>query len=127
MRDFSSRCYAIVRAYVVEAADRLAADGRLDHPDDVFMLSMHELVDLARGNVSGTTLARAIEFRRAMYEGYRDLNPPHELGGGVTQATASSTSADGCEQLFRLACSPGVVEGTARVIRALDQISQLRP
>jgi phosphohistidine swiveling domain-containing protein/thymidylate kinase len=127
MRDFSSRCYAIVRTYVVEAAARLAADGRLNHPDDVFMLSMHELVDLARGNVSGAALAPAIRFRRAMYEGYRDLNPPHELGGGVTQATGPSTSADGRARLFGLACSPGAVEGTARVIRALDQISELRP
>ncbi|MBB4854236.1 phosphohistidine swiveling domain-containing protein [Mycobacteroides chelonae] len=120
MREFSSQAYAIVRAYVVEAGLRLARDGHLADPCDVFMLSVHELADLAQSRRGSGTLTRNIAFRRAMYEGYRDLTPPHELGGGA----APISSASG--ELAGLGCSPGIAEGTARVIASLSDIGELR-
>ncbi|MFI7664911.1 aminotransferase class III-fold pyridoxal phosphate-dependent enzyme [Nocardia sp. NPDC049526] len=123
MREFSSQCYAIVRAYVVEAGVRLAAAGTLEQADDVFQLSIHELCDLAAGRVEISTLAPQIAYRRAVYAGYRDLVPPHELGGGVT-VDAVREIGDG--DLTGLGCSPGIAEGTARVITSLADIDQLR-
>ncbi|WP_084489117.1 aminotransferase class III-fold pyridoxal phosphate-dependent enzyme [Nocardia niwae] len=123
MREFSSQCYAVVRAYVVEAGIRLAAAGALEHADDAFQLTIHELTDLVAGRVQAAGLASVIAYRRAMYAGYRDLTPPHELGGGVTVAAVRAV-ADG--DLSGLGCSPGVAEGTARVITALADIGRLR-
>lgn len=123
MREFSSQCYAIVRAYVVEAGVRLAAAGTLEHADDAFQLSIHELSDLVAGRVEIAELAPRIAYRRAMYAGYRDLTPPHELGGGVTVGAVREIG-DG--DLTGLGCSPGVAEGTARVITSLADIEQLR-
>ncbi|MEV5832583.1 aminotransferase class III-fold pyridoxal phosphate-dependent enzyme [Nocardia sp. NPDC052112] len=123
MREFSAQCYAIVRAYVVEAGVRLAAAGTLEHADDVFQLSIHELSDLVAGRVDISTLAPQIAYRRAVYAGYRDLVPPHELGGGVTVG-AIREIGDG--DLTGLGCSPGITEGTARVITSLADIDQLR-
>ncbi len=120
MREFSSQAYAIVRAYVVEAGLRLARDGRLSDPRDVFMLSIHELADLAQSRHGSGTLTRSIAFRRAMYEGYRDVTPPHELGGDTVAAPPVSGGLAG------LGCSPGVAEGTARVIASLSDIGELR-
>ncbi|MEV6426671.1 aminotransferase class III-fold pyridoxal phosphate-dependent enzyme [Nocardia sp. NPDC051463] len=123
MREFSSQCYAIVRAYVVEAGVRLVAAGTIEHADDVFQLSIHELTDLAAGRIEAAVLAPQIAYRRAVYAGYRDLVPPHELGGGVTVG-AIREIGDG--DLTGLGCSPGIAEGTARVITALADIGQLR-
>lgn len=124
MREFSSQCYAIVRAYVVEAGRRLTDDGRLAAESDVFMLSIHELADLIDGRRSAGDISARIAFRRAMYAGYRDICPPHELGGGITgQQPAPGSEAD----LIGLGCSPGVVEGVARVVLSLADISLLRP
>ncbi|WP_069163740.1 aminotransferase class III-fold pyridoxal phosphate-dependent enzyme [Nocardia altamirensis] len=123
MRDHSARCYAIVRAYVVEAGSRLAADGCLAAPDEVFMLSMHELAELARTRSAAPDLAEQLRYRRAMYDGYRDLIPPHELGRGITAVPVARGSDSA---LTGLGCSPGVVEGTVRVLTSLRDIGQLR-
>jgi len=125
MREFSSQCYAILRAYVVEAGRRLAADGRLARESDIFMLSIHELADLIQGRAAAGEVAGRISFRRAMYEGYRDISPPHELGGGIAEHSTTALARVGT-QLSGLGCSPGVVEGTARVVPSLADISQLR-
>ncbi|WP_028479705.1 aminotransferase class III-fold pyridoxal phosphate-dependent enzyme [Nocardia sp. CNY236] len=122
MREFSSQYYAVVRAYVVEAGTRLAATGALEHADDVFQLTIHELSDLVGGKVTAADLGSTIAYRRAMYAGYRDLTPPHELGGGVTVAAPTAEGGD----LSGLGCSPGVAEGTARVITSLANIDELR-
>uniref|UniRef100_UPI001461473A aminotransferase class III-fold pyridoxal phosphate-dependent enzyme n=1 Tax=Nocardia higoensis TaxID=228599 RepID=UPI001461473A len=123
MREFSSQCYAIVRAYVVEAGVRLAAAGTLEDAEDVFQLTIHELSDLVGGRVEISAPAGDIAYRRAMYHGYRDLIPPHELGGGVTVGAVRDIG-DG--DLSGLGCSPGVAEGVARVITSLADIDQLR-
>ncbi|MEV0251091.1 aminotransferase class III-fold pyridoxal phosphate-dependent enzyme [Nocardia sp. NPDC050712] len=123
MREFSARCYAIVRAYVVEAGRRCAAAGALDGPDDVFLLTVHELAEL--GGTSGSTaeFSALIAYRRAMYQGYRDLVPPHELGAGI--APVAVEAGDG-SLLRGLGCSPGVVEGPVRVLTSLRDIGRLR-
>ena len=125
MRQFSSQCYAIVRAYVVEAGRRFSANGTLARESDIFMLSIQEIAELAEGRLSAGDVAGRIAFRRAMHEGYRDIEPPHELGGGIGDQAASRRSNDG-GGLSGLGCSPGVVVGTARVVRTLADIGQVR-
>jgi phosphohistidine swiveling domain-containing protein/thymidylate kinase len=123
MRQFSAQCYAVVRAYVVEAGRRLAQRGMLSIADDAFMLSASELVDVVRGQ---RVHLPTVPFRRAMYEGYRDLEPPHELGTGIAPVTDTATDT-GVSGIRGLACSPGVIEGTARVCRSLRNIDAVRP
>jgi phosphohistidine swiveling domain-containing protein/thymidylate kinase len=124
MRQFSAQCYAIVRAYVVEAGARLASRGVIARPDDVFMLSAPELADLVDAAAPACTdLLDTIGFRRAMYDGYRDLQPPHELGAGIGPV---SNDFDG-NALHGLGCSPGTVEGVARVVHSLRDINVLGP
>jgi phosphohistidine swiveling domain-containing protein len=125
MREFSSQCYAILRAYVVEAGRRFEADGRLACEADIFMLSIHEIADLAAGRLTGADVVGPIEFRRAMYDGYRDISPPHELGGGIADDAAPGGARD-AHDLIGLGCSPGVVEGVVRVVSSLAEIGQLR-
>ena len=125
MREFSSQCYAIVRAYVVEAGRRLAADGQLARESDIFMLSIHDVADLVEGRITGGDVADRIAYRWAMYEGYRDISPPHELGSGIAEHSTSGVSRDSAD-LSGLGCSPGVVDGVARVVPSLAEVGQLR-
>lgn len=128
MREYSTKTYAIVRAYVVEAATRFVRRGLLSRPDDIFMLSIEEVRDLVEGRLSISDTQARVEFARAMYEGYRDFPAPNEFGRGVSQRSASSqvTEVDGRRALVGLGCSPGVVEGTVRVIGSLDEIGRLK-
>lgn len=124
MRQVSTQCYAIVRAWAVEAGRRFADEGRLDRAEDVFMLDADELVSLARGEPL-PDLAERVAFRRAMYEGYRDLSPPPELGRALRPSDPAKTG-DGSTVLTGLGCSPGVAEGTVRVIGSLAELGELR-
>ncbi|ADG97813.1 pyruvate phosphate dikinase PEP/pyruvate- binding protein [Segniliparus rotundus DSM 44985] len=129
MRELSAQAYAVVRSYLVEAGSRLAACGALGDPDDVFMLSASELADLAAARLDssasdlpGSDVAATVRYRRALYDGYRDCEPPHELGSGVQELAARGTG----DCLTGLGCSPGQVEGTARVVHSLREIDSLR-
>lgn len=124
MRQVSTQCYAVVRAWVVEAGRRFADEGRLERPGDVFMLETSELIALARGD-EPPELADRIAFRRAMYEGYRDFSPPPELGRALRPSQPGGEGDRG-EVLTGLGCSPGIAEGTVRVIGSLAELGELR-
>jgi phosphohistidine swiveling domain-containing protein len=121
MRKFSTQTYAIVRAYTIEAGQRLARLGKIATPDDVFMLEVEEVVALGKGSLE---IESRIGYRRKMYDGYRDFVPPNELGRGV-EARSEASYADG-SALVGLGCSAGIVEGTVRVIATLDEVGELR-
>ncbi|EIA24858.1 Putative pyruvate phosphate dikinase, partial [Candidatus Arthromitus sp. SFB-2] len=129
MREYSSRCYYVVRLYILEGARRLAKAGKLRSPEEVFLLHARELTDLGLNTIMSDSLRKAIDYRDLMYRGYREFLPPNELGGGVAQRTEESfheRAEDGSLVLKGLGCSPGEVEGTIRIIDSLDQIDHLQ-
>ena len=85
MREYSTRAYNVVRRYVIEAGLRLHRMGYLSDADDVFMLYTEEVVAAARPGEDPARIRELTHFRRLMYRGYRDLEPPGELGRDVTQ------------------------------------------
>lgn len=124
MRQFSTQTYAVVRAYTVEAGKRLAKAGKLEAPEDVFMLDVDELVPLSQGSFAPEEAQKRVRVRRKLYDGYRDFVPPNELGRGVV-ARDEASYVEG-SALVGLGCSAGVVEGVVRVIASLDEVDQLR-
>jgi len=128
MRHYSTQCYDIVRRYLLEAGRRLAAAGVLPSAQAIFMLDLDDLRSVARAPAPSAERDALIAYRQQMYDGYRTLTPPNELGRGVSAAVASAgtASADGRLLLTGLGCSPGVAEGKARIIRSLDEVSSLQ-
>ena len=128
MRIYSTQCYAVVRAYLVEAGRRLAAAQRIDRDDDLFMLSIDQIRDLVEGRLDNAAARAEIAFRRAMYDGYRAFAAPNELGASVEQRARASyvKEIDGKRVLAGLGCSPKQVEGTVRVVASLDEIHLIR-
>ena len=63
---------------------------------------------------------------RAYYESFRNFQPPNELGQRFdAERAATHTTADG--GIRGVGASPGIVEGTARVIDGLPDIGRLQP
>jgi phosphohistidine swiveling domain-containing protein len=125
MREYSTRCYALLRLYVLEAGARLAARGLIDAAEQVFMLWPDELVAIGEAGALSDELRATLELRTKYYRGYRDFPAPNEFGAGVSQLSADTV--DGARVLRGLGCSAGVVEGTVRVVQDLDEVHLLRP
>ena len=120
-----TRVFGRVRRIVVEAGRRLAAEGRLHAPADVFYLQIDEILGVVEGTVTTANLAALAEVRRAEYDRYRAEPAPADrfetrgavwIGHDFQAPSKTDASAQG-ESRRGLGCSPGIVEGRARVIR----------
>jgi pyruvate,water dikinase len=146
---FTTRFFGKIR----EFGGLLARQGVLAEAEDVFQLH-HTEVDQALADVSlawaagGTPLGAAhfgpiIAERKQMLEAMRAWSPPPAIGPvpealndpavrmlwGITAqtlATWSATAASDSAEIHGYAASRGVVEGTARVLRSVNDIGQIR-
>jgi pyruvate,water dikinase len=138
---------------VREFGQILVNGGFLDDAEDIFFLHRFEvhsaLYDLCTGWATGTPArgpsywpAEVAERKRIM-DVLRQWSPPPALGVapeqitepftvmlfGVTTATVKmwlDGGSDDANELRGIAASPGVAEGPARVITAVDQLDQVR-
>lgn len=128
MREYSTRTYHVVRRFALEAGRRLQRTGHLADADDVFMLHTDEIVAAARANDDTARVRELTRFRRLMYRGYRGLEPPGELGRGVTQrAHATASDASDLVVLQGIGCSAGIITAPVRLVTALEQADTLKP
>ena len=128
-----TRAYGIVRRMFRAMGRRLAADGVLADPADVFYLELAELDLLAKGKCDGATLRRAVHERRSIYDRYRQMpDPPEHIDSSEPTQEDGSPALDsgvvagsGAENtLTGLGASPGVVEGQAIVLLNPDQAAE---
>jgi pyruvate,water dikinase len=144
---FTTQFFAKIR----EFGELLARYGVLVEAEDVFQLH-HSEVDQALADVmlawaaggkplGGAHFQPIIAERKRMLEVLRDWSPPPAIGPvpealndpavrmlwGVTGETLATWAAagDGTE-IHGYAASPGVVEGTARVLRSVNDIGEIR-
>jgi pyruvate,water dikinase len=135
-----------VRRASLELGARLAAEGRIERPDDLFFLFKPELYDVIEGGAANwPNLAAMIPDRRAYFEEWRRRGPelPTMLGtipdsvpdpimievfglSGHFLETLKGGAAEVTE-LRGFPASKGVVEGTARVITTVTEISKVQP
>jgi pyruvate,water dikinase len=125
MRDRSSRVYAFVRAWTVEAGRRLAAAGGLASPDDVWHLRREEVLAGLDGTLPAALLRRRAHDGLRMIRSFRNFENPNEIGSSHGFAPRAST-ANG-KVLHGSACSPGLVRGPARVVRRIEDAGRIRP
>ncbi len=146
---FTTTFFAKIR----EFGQLLASNGVLTGAEDVFQLH-HSEVDQALADVmlawaagskplGGAHFQPIIAERKRMLDVLKDWSPPPAIGPvpealndpavrmlwGVTAETlatwAAAASGDGA-QIHGYAASPGVVEGTARVLRSVNEIGEIR-
>jgi phosphohistidine swiveling domain-containing protein len=111
MRSYSTRAYYLLRLGLLEFAKRLGLEG-----NQIFMLELHELKHKL---LHPESKLPDIATRELLYRAYRDFKAPNEFGGAIQAHGLSSSGLKG------LGCSPGVFEGTARVIFDIHQTLEL--
>jgi phosphohistidine swiveling domain-containing protein len=101
MRDLSSRMYHLIRRHV------LAIAGKHGWGDDIFFMSVEEILSHDRSNV---------ERARERYESFRHFKAPNEIGSRFKFDTVPAQGA------WRgIGASRGTVRGTARVARNIEE------
>ncbi|MPY96186.1 MAG: hypothetical protein GEV08_24915 [Acidimicrobiia bacterium] len=128
---------AIVRRFALHIGRRLADQGLISSPEDVFYLFRDELTDTLRHHVDRRQLTAQ---RRAEMAAWAEVTPPPTLGtppppaedpfmDAITVRLLGITPPDDGPQdrdvLKGVAGSPGVVTGTARVVRSLAEAAVL--
>lgn len=117
MRDCSTRVYFWVRKCVLEVAKRL------DWNEDIFNLKDFQLLDLVEGRV---TLAQAKEFafeNKKYCDGFLKYKAPNEIGSPWSGKKKVSRKNQE-NQMLGIGASQGVVTGTARVLKSLNQVNE---
>jgi len=121
-----TRIFGYARRVFRAMGSSLAATGHLDHADDVFFLTLEELLAIAEGSAVGGNIKGLVGLRRAERDAAARLPEPPEriLARGSVIDTASRLASvrkveDGEGETERrgTACGGGVVIGIARVIR----------
>jgi phosphohistidine swiveling domain-containing protein len=132
----------LLRLPALAVGRRLAQAGVLVEANDVFFLYLDELEGAAR--LSGPETQALVTKRKADFERWHALFPPPFLGPPPRpeNVTAQSTPAlryvryasDGIvgeqsqrEVITGIGASRGIVSGTARIIRSLEEAARLRP
>ena len=103
------------RPWVQELGRRLAAEGALVAPDDVWMLRLTELRDAVAAKVTARTLKGRVTKRAAERTALRGMEIPLVFTLPV-DATPIAKPAEAATRFTGLAVSPGVATGRARII-----------
>lgn len=123
MRDCSSWMYALVRRIALELGRRLTERGVLDCDDDVFLLRADDAAAAFVGTLAVDEARRRVARGRRVMRGFRNFKNPNEVGARHDVAPRARAATDGA--LSGIACSPGHVEGPARVAATLDEARAL--
>ena len=128
---------AHVRLVLIAIGKKLVEEGHLDLPDDVLFLRYNELRMLI-GNADALDARSLVAQRRAEREAAMKLQPrnwvgtvtpsqlafPYLVNWGYPDRFYQERSADDA-RITGIAGSPGVVEGTARVVMTIDEFDDV--
>ena len=128
---------ATFRRFLLSIGARLVRNGAVDHRNDVFFLYVDEVRDALQ---SGGDKRDLVAQRHATFDAAARIVPPDHLGA-PTPFNADPLFVAIIDKMFGLlpiepsidpdvirgiAASPGTVQGTARVVRTLEEASKLR-
>jgi pyruvate,water dikinase len=128
---------AHLRLVLMAIGRTLVAEGRLDRPDDVMFLRYNELRILI-GDPAAIDARALVAQRRAERDEARKVHPRNWIGTATPSQLAfpylvnwgyperfNQEQAAEAARIAGIAGSPGVVEGTARVVRTIDEFDEV--
>lgn len=119
MRFARTRVYGIARALFRRIGAILAAEGLLVRSDDVFYLTIPDIVRFAEGTGAGEPLRALVALRKGLYASYGDPPPDRFTTTGIpcrASARAVVPAATGTTSLRGTGCSSGRVNGAVRIV-----------
>jgi pyruvate,water dikinase len=128
---------AAFRRFLLSVGARLVRKGALNNRNDVFFLYLDEVRDALR---SGADKCGLVAERRATFDAAAKIVPPDHLGAPTPfnadplfvaiidkmQGLLPNEPSTDPNVISGIAASPGTVQGTARVVRTLEEASKLR-
>ena len=120
---------ALLRLPCLEAGVRLRKAGMVENRDDIFFITMEELLD-SLGNVGGKDLKNRVGARKLLRRHQMALKPPMSVGGdseGAPVGDYDPSATDDVSSLSGTPASSGVVTGIARVIPSSEVVPDLKP
>ena len=129
------------RQILLEIGRRLAEAGIIDVRDDVFYLYLNELKEVVARQAGDQELHSLIDERKAIEQRFAALTPPPMLGTFPSDPPPDDSisrmflkiegntppPSEVPNELRGNAGSPGVVQGTAKVVRVLAEAQKLEP
>lgn len=116
------RYFELYREAILEEAQKLSEKGILKQKEDVFYLTLDELIRLLENRLAGDEAIRRIDRRKEEEKVYRNFTPPRIITsegetfhGGMENKDAPPGA------LVGIPASAGVVEGYVKVIRRLEE------
>lgn len=128
MRFARTKIYGLLRQLLNAVGASLVRERIIDTPDDIYYLTIDEVWDYVKGTAVTTNLRGLIDLRKSEFEGYRqsEAQPDdHFETYGMAynrncfnnpEQVSEPETEDG--SLRGIGCSPGSVEGVARVIHS---------
>jgi phosphohistidine swiveling domain-containing protein len=118
------QCVDVARAAASALGEQLAAGGALSEPEDVFMLTLGELL----APVPPGGFREPVAVRRALHDEYRMLDVPDLFNGvPVPFSIADGAVGEAAERVTGAPVSAGIVDGVARVVLDPETDEQLEP
>nr|BFD68282.1 phosphoenolpyruvate synthase [Bdellovibrio sp. HAGR004] len=119
-----TRIYGIARTIFQSIGEDLAALGALDHPRDIFWLTIEEVFGIYNGTLPSFNLKAIVELRKKDYAVFGEETDPRVLTRGavywnnqfIKEEELPASSETGDWDLKGLPCCPGVLEGVVKVI-----------
>ena len=127
-----------MRVVLISIGKKLVKEGVLDQPDDVIFLKYNELRYLL-GDLKGYDARSIVKKRREERKASYKFRPADFIGTatesqlafpylnlwGFPEKLTRAKAEKG--QVTGLAASPGVIEGTAKVVMSIDEFDQVNP
>ncbi len=108
----------MIKRAILEEADKLVADGILDHPEEVFWFSLQEIKEIIE---TQRVDRNVITMRKEKFQHDAKLTPPRVITGEGEIITVKPGVHVPPGALAGSPVSAGVVEGRARVILKLEE------
>lgn len=122
--------YEVIRNIYLRRGDELRKKGLLTDRDDIFFLTMGESAACVDGSLSRDVLGPLLDRRKQEYNRAKDRGEGELVAceaGEAEELSAHDFPNRGGTPLVGIGCSPGVVEGIARVLKSLSEIDDMKP
>jgi rifampicin phosphotransferase len=128
LRLMRTRVFGVARDIYRAIGSRLHESGVLEHPDDIYYLTVDEIAAFQEGRAVTTDLAGLVGVRRAERQRNEEREAPNRvlstgspyLSVPLTAEPEDRASSEPGNVLKGLGCCAGVVEAPVRVIVSLD-------
>ncbi len=127
MRPLLSLVHYHCHRFFAEQGRRWAEQGYLERPEDIFILTLDQVLAALDGRLSSEEARDWVRKYKRMKRCYRNFEPPLTIGQGLRSGLPEVPSKVAVRRTFKgVACSAGKVTAKAKVVRGLSEAHKLK-